>query len=231
MRKFAAAVAAMGLLAAVGLGVAWAKEKKDDFKWLAFATSSQDWQVWLSMEMPSPVEFQTHADCMARVTQFLSSSSNERFKAPYGCIYHGNNYYYVCLVNWLYDGGSFAGCLAKRIASPDDSSSDPLYDPALIGEAESGPTWYCVGWWTDRVLLRSQARARDVAACQHHNSGWEYVPAFMVVKHIAQFTEHCAELGVKINCKGVHPHPGKTKDELDQILEEYTWVQECIDQQ
>jgi hypothetical protein len=82
--------------------------------------------------------------------------------------------------------------------------------------------------------LRSQARARDVAACQHHNSGWEEMPTFGVVDFIGEFTKHCAELGVKINCKGVRRDlptpPGKTKDDLDRIRDHYNWVQECYDQ-
>jgi hypothetical protein len=240
----AAVLAAMALLAAgslVGLGVtSWGKENKADFQWLPFATNSQDQQSWLSWNMPPPIEFQSHADCMARVGQFLSSdyNSHEGFKPPYGCVFHGNNYYYVYLINWLYDGSTFAGCLGKRIASSADSSSDPLYDPALIGAAEAGPTWYCVGWWTDPVLLRSQAHARQVAACQHHNSGWEYVAEFALAEHISRFNERCAELGVKTNCKLVQDAPvpappneteGQRADR--EALNELSPVrQECSDQ-
>jgi hypothetical protein len=213
---------------------AWGNEKKADFRWWGFATNSQDQQSWLVWNMPLPIEFRTHADCMARVAQFLSST--EQFKAPYGCVYHGDNYYYTYLVNWLHDGRSFAGCLGKRIVSSADSSSDPLYDPALIGAAEAGPTWYCAGWWTDPGLLRSQAHARDVAACRLHKSGWEYVSAVDLAEHLTRFNEHCAELGVKTNCKAVHRAsqipPGETeRQKAIRTLEDFFPVQECYDTQ
>ena len=182
---------------------------RPDFPWLPFATNEQDEQRWLMFDMPSPTEFQTYADCKARVIEFLSSTSNQDgFKAPYGCVYHGNNYYYVWLLNRLYDGRLFDGCLGKTIVSPTDPGSQSLYDPALItanapaiGTTEAGRSWYCVGWWTAPSVLRSQAYSRQVMACQQHNSGWEYVPEMFLPQRIASFNQRCAALGVKSTCK------------------------------
>jgi hypothetical protein len=219
MRKFITVAVLVALLAGSLVFKAVSDDQKE-FRWYPFATRSSGKQGWLFWEMPPPYKFNNYADCQARLAQYIASDSSktEGVKPPYGCVYHGDNFYHVYLVNWLHDGALFDGCLSKHIATPtDDSDHLPLYDPALIDEAESGPTWYCVGWWTDPALLRSQARAIELTRCQERDTDWRHVGSHELVDHLDRFNKRCAELGIKTDCKVSKqirpPAPNETDDE------------------
>ncbi len=220
-RYLALAMAAIVVVAAVLIGLPSYGKNGKEFPWLPFATHSggQTGQDWLMWNMPPPIEFQSHADCKARIAQFLQSDYPDAsaYQAPYGCAYHGNSFLYAYVMNWLYDGNLLDGCRAKHIVSSTDSGGEPLYDPAILapGQAESGATWYCVAKWPGATESRARTITRQVAACQQHNTGWEHVSGISELQaHLTAFNARCAELGIKTDCKMVARHtpapPGET---------------------
>jgi hypothetical protein len=219
-RYLAVAMAAAVVVAAVLIGLTSYDKNGKEFPWLPFATDSggRSEMGWLMFVMPPPIEFQSHADCKARIAQFLQSDYPDAsaYQPPYGCAYHGNSFLYVYVVNWLYDGNLLDGCLAKHIVSSTDSGSEPLYDPAVLipDKAESGATWYCVAKWPGATESRARTIARQLAACQQHDTGWRHVSSPELKAHLTAFNAHCAELGIKTDCKMVVMHsPGETADD------------------
>jgi hypothetical protein len=107
------------------IGYAWAK-KANRFSWV------------------SSVQKTIYRDCTEAIEFFVNNTDyGEDFSQPFGCAYHGNNYYDVWLRNEMWKSRDF-----KCISRSSDYKAAEIkmrYGPIFRTDRESrGQDWYCV---------------------------------------------------------------------------------------